>query len=141
MKLTAKHFRCGFYRHDYLSSNLTLLALNTNLYYKTNNTGPDICGQLAWLRTELEKSVRAQTQVIITAHVPPGFFERDPFGPFFETSFGDHHYNEDFVDLVREFSGTILAQIYGHIHTNTFRLFCESIDCKTGTLIISTKLQ
>ena len=139
MKLTAKHFRCGFYRYNDRDSNLTILALNTNLYYKTNNTGPDICGQLAWLRTELEKSARAHTRVIITAHIPPGFFEREPFGPFFETGFGDHHYNEDYVDLVQEFSDTISAQIYGHIHTNTFRLFCKSEDCKTGKVKSSSK--
>ncbi len=132
---TNHNFRCGFYRYKDDNSNLTFLALNTNLYYKTNNTEPDICGQLNWLRTELEIADRSDSRVVIVAHVPPGFFERDPFGPFFETSLGDHHYNEDFVDLIREFSGRILAQIYGHTHTDTFRLFCQSNDCVSGEFI------
>jgi len=64
--------RCGFYKYNDVESNLTFLALNTNLYYKTNNSGPDICGQLTWIRSELEQAVRDLRQVIILSHVPPG---------------------------------------------------------------------
>ena len=124
--------RCGFYKYKDEDSNLTFLALNTNLYYKTSNTEPDICHQFRWIRSRLEEAVRDSSRVVILSHVPPGFFERDPFGPFFETSNGDHHYNEDFVDLIRQFSGIILAQIYGHTHTDTFRIFCDN-NCQTGT--------
>ena len=130
-----KIFRCGFYKYNDMGSGITFLALNTNLYYKTNNTEPDICGQLEWLRSELENAALEQGRVIVFGHVPPGFFERDPFGPFFETSQGDHHYNEDYVQLVRQFSDVILAQIYGHTHTDTFRLFCGSQECSSGGYI------
>jgi hypothetical protein len=45
--------------------------------------------QLQWLRRQLEQAARDSNPVAIVAHVPPGYFERDPFGPFFDTGPGD----------------------------------------------------
>lgn len=70
--------------------------------------------------------------IVYYLHFISGFFERDPFGPFFQTSQGDHHYNENFVELIQEFSAIIVAQIYGHTHTDSFRIFCNNPDCQTG---------
>lgn len=125
--------RCGFYRdHIHLgeSQSLTLLVLNTNLYYKTNNTGPDPCDQLAWLRRELASMTGGEKNCIVTAHVPPGFFERDVVGdePYMTNAVGDHHYNEQLAQILGDEHGDkIIAQIYGHTHTDTFRLFQNQV--------------
>ena len=60
-------------------------------------------------------------QVIITAHAPPGYFERQALVPFFNDS-----YNNAYVDLLNDFGGVILVQIYGHEHTDSFKLFSGS---------------
>lgn len=57
-------------------------------------------------------------QVIIAAHAPPGFFERLAAVPFF-----NHTYNNAYVDLLNDFGENILVQIYGHEHTDSFKLF------------------
>ena len=44
---------CGFYSHV-LNEGLVAVLLNTNLYYGTNNTGPDPCGQITWLEETLK---------------------------------------------------------------------------------------
>ena len=65
---------------------------------------------------------------IIAAHVPPGYFERDPYGPYFVNIFGDDHYNDYFADIVTRYSHKIMAQLYGHAHTDSFRIFRHIFD-------------
>ena len=62
-------------------------------------------------------------RVIIVSHVPPGFFERDPYGPTFTNEFNDSRINDKYTDLVLEFGAKISAHIYGHTHTDSFRIF------------------
>ena len=40
---------CGFYVRNFKDTSLQLIALNTNLYYRTNITTADPCSQLVWL--------------------------------------------------------------------------------------------
>jgi hypothetical protein len=47
------------------------------------------------------------------------------------------HYNDDFVDAVRDFSDVVVAQFYGHTHTDTFRIFCRTPDCSSGLPLYS----
>ena len=44
---------CGFYSKEIPGANLTILVLNTNLYYKTEINDIDPCGQLEWLESQL----------------------------------------------------------------------------------------
>ena len=147
---------CGFYSHV-LEDGLVAVLLNTNLYYNTNNTGSDPCGQITWLEETLKGMVEVYitkfiipsavsfkfaatpsgTKVIVSAHVPPGFFERDPyFGPYMTNLFGDHHFNEAIVSVLDEFgAGKIVAQIYGHTHTDSFRLVGVSFSGKPRDMI------
>ena len=57
-------------------------------------------------------------QVIIAAHAPPGYFERFAKIPFFPPE-----YNGAYVDFLNEFGDVLMAQIYGHEHTDSFKLF------------------
>ncbi|KAK3868599.1 hypothetical protein Pcinc_026034 [Petrolisthes cinctipes] len=110
----------GYYGYD-LPSGVTVLVVNTNLYYAFNQLGvgiADPCGQFAWLRSKLQQAKNKDSKVIVTAHAPPGYFERFAVVPFFNAS-----YNTAYVNLLTEFGEVIMAQIYGHEHTDTFRLF------------------
>jgi len=124
--------KCGYYSRDLLTSQNTsikLLNLNTNIYYKNPlASGPDPCGQLDWLELELNNA-KASDHVYITAHVPPGTYERKPQIPFFnspnDTSLA---IQKRFLDILRtpKHAAKIVAHFYGHIHTDTFRLFLDS---------------
>jgi sphingomyelin phosphodiesterase acid-like 3 len=61
-------------------------------------------------------------KVLVTAHVPPGYFERQDYGPFYNYKAG-HEANEVYVDIVTQTDADVIAQIFGHTHTDTFRMF------------------
>ena len=43
--------------------------------------------------------------------------------------FGDHHFNEAIITAFAKFgAGKIVAQIYGHTHTDSFRLIGVSFE-------------
>lgn len=110
----------GFYEYN-LPSNVTVLVLNTNLYYGPNDllqNVSDPCGQFAWIREKLQIAGEEGRKVIIAAHAPPGYFERFAAVPFFSV-----YYNDVYLDLLNEFEEVIMAQIYGHEHTDSFKLF------------------
>ena len=107
--------------------NLQVLVLNTNLYYRTEIIIQDPCSQLSWLKMKLKEARDLDLKVVITGHVPPGFFERHYIGPFFANK-GGYAVNDIFVDIINEYSDQIVAQIFGHTHTDTFKLFKNSSD-------------
>ncbi|KAG7177988.1 Acid sphingomyelinase-like phosphodiesterase 3b-like 2 [Homarus americanus] len=116
-----QEFRNGGYYGYELPTGVTVLVVNTNLYYGKNPLGikaDDPCGQFAWLRKRLETAQKKNSKVIIAAHAPPGYFERLAIIPYFNDT-----YNEAYVDLLNEFGTVIMAQIYGHEHTDSFKLF------------------
>lgn len=62
----------------------------------------------------------------MAAHIPPGFFERWNGPPFFNPG-----QNEYYVKLVHRYSEAILTHVYGHTHTDSFRIFADG----PGTLL------
>ena len=60
-------------------------------------------------------------QVIISAHIPPGYFERWPLNPLFFTE-----KNDRYIQLILNFGHVIAFQVYGHTHTDAFRIFAEN---------------
>ena len=134
--------KCGFYRYDFQpyatgprsQHRIVFLVLNTNLYYKTDYAGDsDPCGQLKWLDDQLKNATSdPNNRIFITGHVPPGFFERDSsFGPFMQNNGGDSRINGRFVEIVNRYQkdpkkGRIVAQVYGHTHTDSFRIFKDN---------------
>ncbi|XP_068239183.1 acid sphingomyelinase-like phosphodiesterase 3b [Palaemon carinicauda] len=113
----------GFYEYS-LPSNVTVMVLNTNLYYGPNDlllNISDPCGQFSWIREKLIIAAEEGRKVVIAAHAPPGYFERYAVVPFFSVS-----YNDVYLDLLNEFEEVIMAQIYGHEHTDSFKLFTSA---------------
>merc|ERR1719320_667253 len=99
------------------------------MYYHDNFTkGKDPCGQLDWLNRTLDSVDKDKEKVFIVAHVPPGSFERQP-GKLNFNSPEDHNtdINNKFVQIVSDpkYSNKISAHLYGHLHTDTFRVFMD----------------
>ena len=97
---------CGFYDTYLPKLNLRIMALNTNLYYRSNLTDKDPCSQLSWLESRLILSKRANEKVLITGHVPPGYFERHFIGAFF-TNKGGSSANDVFVKIINNYSDIV----------------------------------
>ncbi|XP_037077611.1 acid sphingomyelinase-like phosphodiesterase 3b [Pollicipes pollicipes] len=104
-----------------ISDRLVVISLNTNIYYQPNKAisakEPDPGHQLAWLRGQLKSARTDGYQVIVGAHIAPGYFERNTQTPFM---YGN--YNDALISLLNEFYEVILAQVYGHEHTDSFRV-------------------
>ncbi len=66
-------------------------------------------------------SIRFLAKVLLAAHIPPGYFERWIGPPFFNPE-----QNDRFVQIIHSYSDVILTQVYGHTHTDSFRIFGES---------------
>jgi len=125
--------KCGFYSKVVSPSDksikLKFIVLNTNIYYNDNSTrGPDPCGQLDWLNNTLHTSNPKQEKVFIVAHVSPGSYERQPGRINFDTP------PEHFVDIHKRYvqivtdptnAAKISAHLYGHLHTDTFRVLLD----------------
>jgi len=60
-------------------------------------------------------------QVMISAHIPPGYFERWTINPLFYTDVNDRY-----VQLIHDFAHVIAFQVYGHTHTDSFRIFADN---------------
>ena len=62
-----------------LTDTLSLISLNTNLWYKSNRHVQDLtdpANQFSWLEGILAEREREGRSVIILGHIPPGKFER-----------------------------------------------------------------
>jgi len=130
----SKNFlNCGFYSKVVKPTNssvkLKFIVLNTNIYYHDDLTsGKDPCGQLEWLSETLKNIDTEKEKVFIVAHVPPGSFERNPGLPNFNSP--EKHkteINKQFIQIVTDprYSGKIMAHLYGHLHTDTFRVLLD----------------
>ncbi|XP_023324002.1 uncharacterized protein LOC111698017 isoform X2 [Eurytemora carolleeae] len=122
--------KCGYYTKtiNVMENALKFIVLNTNLYYNNivNFTDSDPCDQISWLNQTLTDTLENE-KVYIVAHVPPGVYERTPNINFFNTpkdGIGEQ-IEKRYVSLVVQpgVHEKIQAHIYGHVHTDSFRLF------------------
>jgi len=125
--------QCGYYSKSIQSASdlkLTFLVLNTNIYYHddfNSASDTDPCGQLAWLDQSLQE-VGHKEKVFIVAHVPPGSFERDPGKLNFNSPNETFKtINDRYIEIVSrpDNSPKISAHLYGHLHTDTFRILLD----------------
>ncbi|XP_064626795.1 acid sphingomyelinase-like phosphodiesterase 3b [Lineus longissimus] len=114
-------FGKGGYYSLMIKPGLSLVVLNTNLYYTLNHLTKqmrDPAGMLAWLRQYLEQQRHIKHKVILAGHVPPGAHEGTA-----NTFHMYPQFNQDYVDIVRSYSDVIGAQIFAHERNDTLRLF------------------
>eukprot|EP01105_Mastigella_eilhardi_P012827 TRINITY_DN2928_c0_g1_i1.p1 TRINITY_DN2928_c0_g1~~TRINITY_DN2928_c0_g1_i1.p1 ORF type:complete len:308 (-),score=65.08 TRINITY_DN2928_c0_g1_i1:608-1498(-) len=119
----ATTFQKGGYYAVSVSSTLTLIVLNT-VYYSPQNalvTDDDPADQFAWLQLQLKELRSAGTQAFIVASIPVGGDEingTENFAPKF---------NQRLLDIIATFPDVISGQLYGHEHTDSFRVFYNSV--------------
>jgi sphingomyelin phosphodiesterase len=97
----------GAYSTKVPNTNLRIISLNTNIYYRSNfwldqkTMEQDPNGQLAWLLNELQGAENAKERVYIMGHMPMGLPDclRDA--------------SNLFDQLVNRYSGTIAALFFG----------------------------
>ncbi|KAL8220248.1 UNVERIFIED_CONTAM: Acid sphingomyelinase-like phosphodiesterase 3b [Gekko kuhli] len=98
-----------------------MVVLNTNLYYENNNrtiSSEDPGGQFQWLEETLANASKAGEKIYLIGHVPPGFFEKKRGKPWFRERF-----NQRYIEIIQKHHAAIVAQFFGHHHTDSFRIF------------------
>ena len=118
-KSEVETFRRGGYFSRPMRNNVKIIALNTIIYsmnHQPRYSGDDPLGQFAWLRKKLERIKAEGGHVMIVSHIPPAT------GSYRHSQFWQDRYLKQYLALVDEYSETITAQLFGHLHSDEFRL-------------------
>ncbi|XP_063585679.1 acid sphingomyelinase-like phosphodiesterase 3b isoform X2 [Penaeus indicus] len=121
----------GRYYRDIPTTNVSVVALNTLIWYKSNRVTPgsdnDPAQQFEWVDKILTDLAGRKRKVYIMGHIPPGTFER-----YQQKKEGFHWYQERFnkkyIEMVQKHANVIQAQFFAHHHTDSFRLFFDAAD-------------
>lgn len=120
-------FRQGGYFSKSLRPGLRLICLNSNLWYsydKLVQNVTDPAGQFHWLELEMQKARNLSEKVILSGHVPPGVVGRAT------TSTGAAWmyplFNKRLLWLLQRYSDIITSAIFGHEHTDGFRIVYDA---------------
>ncbi|KAH0631287.1 hypothetical protein JD844_005568 [Phrynosoma platyrhinos] len=76
--------------------------------------------------------MRAATRVYIIGHVPPGFFEKKRSKAWFRERF-----NQQYTEIIQKHHGVIVAQFFGHHHTDSFRMFYSNSGSPINVMFLS----
>ncbi|XP_066151569.1 acid sphingomyelinase-like phosphodiesterase 3b [Euwallacea fornicatus] len=111
----------GYYIIERKLRKLQIIVLNTDLM-RTSEADEDANRQWRWLDKVLFKFEKNKQTAYLVGHVAPGHDERQS-GLFQPThkSYSNYH-NQKYLDLVRNYSSTIVGQFFGHLHSDTFRV-------------------
>ncbi len=114
-------FLKGGYYSRQLSDSLTILSINTVLYSSSHGPEPansdDPGSQFAWMRQMLMNVLENEnSQAIIVGHIPP------VMGSFRHTQLWREKYINTYYGIVDEFDAVIVGQLFGHIHSDEFRV-------------------
>ena len=106
----------GYYAQGLPGTNLTVLSLNTVLWYKENqlsrpNLDDDPLNQFDWLKARLAAAVAVGAKVILMGHIPPQNFH--------------DQYNAEYVKILRKYSDAIYALVFAHWHENMISLLWD----------------
>jgi len=117
-------FKKGGYYRGYVNSKLSVMVLNTNLYYIGNKLTENIedpAGQFAWLKTELRVARWWKRKMILVGHVPVGLLS-----PGLVDWFHPRH-SRQLLDIMYEFSDVISGSHFGHNHMDAFQLLEDTL--------------
>uniref|UniRef100_UPI00358E9E22 cyclic GMP-AMP phosphodiesterase SMPDL3A isoform X2 n=1 Tax=Myxine glutinosa TaxID=7769 RepID=UPI00358E9E22 len=132
--------RGGFYtqlvswNRTQVSTPLRIVSLNTVLYYTPNRITAGLVdpgGQLAWLKGVLSAARRDGEKVYVIAHVPPGV------DPWFNTTFYNPDTNKRYLSVLRAFVDVLVAQMYGHMHRDCFRVLRDTAGNAVGSVFLA----
>eukprot|EP01027_Heterolobosea_sp_BB2_P017299 GEZU01024521.1.p1 GENE.GEZU01024521.1~~GEZU01024521.1.p1 ORF type:complete len:331 (+),score=104.42 GEZU01024521.1:157-1149(+) len=120
-------FKIGGYYTELIQPGLRVVSLNTVFYYINDHkvtSLSDPAGQFAWMNQTLTAARQNKERVYIIGHVPMGADERNGTANFWP------QFNAKFLETILPFSDVIIAHIYGHEHSDTFKLL---YDLETNT--------
>lgn len=112
----------GYYSKMVLNGHLKVIALNSVFWYNPNNqtiSVSDPAGEFAWLTAQLADAEQKGIPVLIAGHVGPGAAENSVAENFQMRK----EFNQKYVAIVQRFSKSIIGEIFGHLHSDSFRLF------------------
>eukprot|EP00980_Cylindrotheca_fusiformis_P022428 scaffold9290_cov107-Cylindrotheca_fusiformis.AAC.6 len=114
-------FLSGAYFARNISEALTLISINTVIYSSEHSPKQtyieDPLGQFAWLAEQLQIAMDAGRRVIIAGHIPPSV------GSYRRAQQWHESYTNRYYEVIKDFfPDVIAAQLFGHLHTDEFRL-------------------
>ncbi|XP_050298628.1 acid sphingomyelinase-like phosphodiesterase 3a [Anthonomus grandis grandis] len=114
----------GYYIIERKQLKLQIVVLNTNLM-KKSEVDEEALKQWKWLEKWLQKFKRSKETAYLVGHVPPGWDERQK--GLYHPSHGAYseYHNRIYIELIRNYSDIIVGQFYGHLHSDTFRVFYD----------------
>ncbi|KAL7549140.1 hypothetical protein ACHAWF_012409 [Thalassiosira exigua] len=112
--------RGGYYSRNFHNGTLTILSLNTVLYSinlqpEAKNTA-DPGWQFLWMKRILLHCRQKGTQAIIVGHIPP------TVGSYRHAQLWKESYVKSYYEIVGEFDDIIIGQLFGHLHSDEFRV-------------------
>uniref|UniRef100_A0A914KT34 Sphingomyelin phosphodiesterase n=1 Tax=Meloidogyne incognita TaxID=6306 RepID=A0A914KT34_MELIC len=123
--------RGGYYYFKSPLDGSEYLVLNTNIYYVINTaienfTNPeDPTGQFEFIEKHLAKIKSKNGKINIVGHVPPGGFVFNDGNPECRDEM-PKQYNKRLTDLFTKYADSIGFMLFGHLHTDTFRILKDS---------------
>jgi len=114
----------GFYSMDFNDA-LRIIAINSNFCINYNFFlflgWEDPASELSWLAEELLAAEAQGKKVHILSHVPSG--SGGCLGAW----------GREFSKIINRFEGTVMAQFYGHTHSDEFQIFYDPEDTSRAT--------
>ncbi|KAK3771033.1 hypothetical protein RRG08_002081 [Elysia crispata] len=114
----------GFYSKTLTSApTLRVLALNTNLYYTSNDVTEamaDPGGQFQWMEQQLKDARASGHKVLLTGHVPAAPLTHGLVNWFYAA------HKTRFVNILLTYSDVIAATHFGHDHQDGFKIIQNS---------------
>ena len=109
-----------------MTAGLTLISINTVPYSSKCTPAPscggsDPYGQFAWLRLQLDVVRASGRHAYLVGHIPPVLDSYFSVGSTPNELWTEAH-QQAFYAVVEEYNDVIVAQLFGHLHTNEFRL-------------------
>ncbi|KAL7514108.1 hypothetical protein ACHAXN_011335 [Cyclotella atomus] len=112
--------RGGYYSRMLHDGKLIILSLNTVLYASYYEPLPvyaeDPGKQFLWMKKMLGYAKEIKCQVVIIGHIPP------TIGSFRHNQFWKDDYVKTYYTLIEEFDDVVIAQLFGHLHSDEFRV-------------------
>ena len=127
-------FRSGGYYGRDVAGKVTILALNTVIYSQRHepaeqNLLEDPAGQFAWMEIRLSEARSNGRTVIISGHIPP------TIGSYRKAQYWNRRHLDPYFALLDRYEDVVVAQLFGHLHTDEFRVFPSQGDGGAPLLI------
>ena len=112
-------FLKGGYLMYEISPKWHVLSMNTNVFSieAFGNLSVDPNEQLQWLEDHLEQCRQTSAKAWIVGHIAPVLQSYEKGEPLWQST-----YVHQYLSIIEKYEDTIAAQLFGHIHTNEFRL-------------------